>query len=208
MLEFGLGDSRFDRMVPWLVWVTQGEGSMGDQGVRCSVSGTAETIIPLAADAAGPVPHSNTRRLAGFAALFLFVAVPIDMPSVAENSTLKCYDGFGHPEPCVTETSAAPSRPTVRIAAAFQQANWTATAPAQPSQPAQPLQQASLVTSAADQPASSTTSAPAVQRKRSAAAACRRNLLPCLFSNLRKKITHIASAVVAAGQARPPREHL
>lgn len=207
MLEFGLGDSRF---APNGTVACAGDtglvgGSMGDPRVRRPVSDTGATIIPLAADTANPVPRRQSPRLAGVAALFLFVAVPIDMPSVAENSTLKCYDGFGNSEPCVMQASAAPVRPTVRIAAAFQQASWTATAPSQPPQ------QASLAASAGDQPANSTTSAPAAQRtplKRRASANCQRNLLPCLLSSLKKKLTHIASAVVAAGQARPAREHL
>ncbi len=192
-------------MVSRLARVTQGlqEGSMGGRRVRRPVSDPAETAILLAANAANSVPHSKIVRLGPFAALFVFVAVPIDMPSVAANSTLKCYDSLGNYEPCVTQAGAAPSRSNGRTAGAHQPASWTAAAP---------YQQASWATTAV-QPANWTTSAPPARRistplKRPALARCRRRLIPCLFSTLRRGLTHIASAVAVGGQARPAREHL
>jgi hypothetical protein len=44
--------------------------------------------------------------------------------------------------------------------------------------------------------------------KRLALAACRRRLIPCVFSTLRRGLTHIASVAAMIGQARPAREHL
>jgi len=139
------------------------------------------------------------------------------------------------PAPLDGRTTAA-QQPASRTATApYQPANWTAPAPSQsarwtapaPSQPASwtatvpyqptnwaataPSQQANWTTVAVDQPANAATTAPAAPRsaasaKRLAAAACRRRLIPCLFSSLRKKLTHIASAVALAGQPRPAKE--
>lgn len=199
------------QMVSRFVRVTQclEEGSMGGWRVRFPVSDTAETVIPLAAGA-----HSRIPRLGAFAALFLVVAVPIDEPPVAANSTLKCYDSFGNFEPCVTQASTFLARFNGGPIGTHQPTSWTATAPYHPaSWTATALyQQPSWAMTAVGQPANWTTGAPAAQPgstplKRPASASCRRGLLPCLFSSLRRGLTH---AVAVVGQARPaaPREHL
>jgi hypothetical protein len=182
-------------------------------------SETADTVIRFAA-----VSHGKILRLTAFVALLLVVALPLlfwdDMPSVAANSTLKCHDTLGNDIPCVTQASASPSRSTTgRATETRQPAGRTATAPYQPAswaaaavdQPATwiataPYQEANWATTAVEQPADWATTAPAAPRsgtplKRPASASCKRRLLPCFFSSLRKGIKHIASAVAAAGQA-------
>jgi hypothetical protein len=71
-------------------------GSMSGRRVRRPVSDTAKPIILLAANATNSVRHSKILFLGAFAPLLLVVAVPIlfraDIPSVAANSTLNCYD--------------------------------------------------------------------------------------------------------------------
>lgn len=215
---------------------------MGGRQVGHPGSDAAETVIPIAADAANSIGRRNIGRrnilrLGAVAALLVVVAVPLlfeaDIPSVAANSTLKCYDRYGSPEPCVTQASAFPSRFDGRTMAAPQPAPWTAIAAYQPrSWTASPRQQASWATTgtdqqvswattavdqqasgasaAVDQSANSATTAAARRAalKRRALAKCRRNLIPCFFSTLRKGLTHIATAVAAAGQARPAKERL
>src|SRR5436190_24148541 len=148
--------------------------------------------------------------LAVIAALILFRA---DMLSAQGNSTLNCYDSAGNYESCATRASASPSPfngQTTRAhqlaswtaTALYQQATWTTTAVDQP---------ANWTTNAVDQPADRTTSAPVARRSITSgkhAANCRRRLMPCFFSALRRGFTHIASVAATVGQARPAREHL
>jgi hypothetical protein len=39
-------------------------------------------------------------------------------------------------------------------------------------------------------------------------AICRQRLIPCFFSALRRRLTHIASVAAIVGRARPDRERL
>src|SRR5262249_56391054 len=76
-------------------------GSMGDR----RVSYAAKALIPLAAKATSlKIPF-----LGVLPTLLVVVAAPIlfraNMPSVAANSTLKCYDGGGNYEPCATRST-------------------------------------------------------------------------------------------------------
>jgi hypothetical protein len=176
--------------------------------VRRLVSDTAETVIPLVANATSSVPRSKILFLGAFAPLLVAVAVPTlflaDMPSVATNSTLNCYDSAGNYEPCGTQANASPSQINGRTTGIHEQASWTTTAL---------YQQAIWATTAVDQPANWTTSVPAARRsstpgKRQASAICGRRLIPCFFSALRRRLTHIASVVASVGQARPTKEHL
>jgi hypothetical protein len=183
--------------------------------VKRPVSDSAAPINPLAASAAKLVPHSKIPFLGVFAPLLVVVAVPIlfrtDMPSVAANSALNCYDSAGNHEPCVTPAGASPSQFNDQTTGAHQLASWTITALYQ--QAIWPTtavgQPANWKTSAIDQSAN-LTSAPATRRstpgKRSAI--CGRRLIPCFFSALRRGLTHIASVAATVGQARPAKEHL
>jgi hypothetical protein len=208
---------------------------MSDWRVRRSVSDAAETVISFATKATNSVPHSKILLLGAFAALLfsgafallVVVAVPIlsradmppnrtlkcydsageyqpcvaqlsraDMPPMQANGTLKCYDSAGQYQPCVTQASASQSRLNDQAIGADQLASWTTTAFYQ-----------------ADLSANGTTSAPVARRsstlgKRPALATCRRRLIPCFLSTLRKGLTRIASVAETVGQARPAREHL
>jgi hypothetical protein len=177
--------------------------------VRRPLSATAEAVIPFAANAINSFPHRKVLLLgASLAALPVGVAVPIvfraDRPPVAASSTLKCYDSGGNHEPCLTQASAPPQRPDSQTTTAPRPASWTIAALYQPE---------SWATTELDQPAASTTSAPAAQRssmrgKRRALALCRQRLIPCFFSTLRRGLTHIASVAASVGRPRPAREHL
>jgi hypothetical protein len=191
---------------------------MRGRRVRRAVSDVAETVIPFAAGARNSVLHGKALLFGVFAALPAVVAAAslfrADMPPVAANSTLKCYDSAGNYEPCVTRASAPASRLNGRTtrppqiaswtrAALYQQASWATGTRDQPE---------SWATTALDQPANST-SASAARRsatpgKRSASVVCRRRLIPCFFSALRRGFTHIVSVAAAVGQGRPAREHL
>lgn len=183
--------------------------------VRSPVSDPAKPSYPFAATAAKLVPHSKL-VLGVFAPLLVVVAVPIlfraDMPSVATNSTLNCYDSAGNYEACVTPAGASPSQFNDRTTGAQQLASWTTTALYQQAiWPTTTVDQpANWKTSAIDQSTNLITSAPAARRstpgKRSAI--CARRLIPCFFSALRRGLTHIASVAATAGQARPAKEHL
>ena len=201
---------------------------MSGRQVRRPVSDTAKPIIPLAANATNSVPHSKILFLGAFAPLLVVVAVPIlfraDMPLVAANSTLNCYDSAGNYEPCVTRASASPSQLNGRTTGAhqpaswttsalYQQASWTTTTVDQPANwPTTKVDQpANWTTSAVDQPADRTISAPATRRSSTPAkrpAICGRRLMPCFFSALRRGLTHIAFVAATVGQARPARERL
>lgn len=171
-----------------------------------------KTVVAFAANATNSVPHGKILISGAFAGLLMGVAGPVlfraDVPPAAANSTLKCYDSDENYQPCIVGASASPSRfspsrfdgqatearrpPSWTVAALYQQENWAAIA--------------------VDQPANWPTDAPAPKHastppKRSASAACARRLLPCIFSSLRKGLTHLASAA-ANGARAPGREHL
>jgi hypothetical protein len=203
--------------------------SMSGQRVRRPVSDWAGSIILFAASATKLLSRGKVLLPGAFAALLAVVAVPIlfeaDMPSVAADGTLKCYDSSGNHEPCVAQASASPSRFSAEIAAVLRPPSWTTTALLQQSDWTTPAvdQPANWTTAAADQPANETTTAvdqpangtsePVGRRsfqsaRRHAMAICRRHLIPCFFSTLRKGLTHIASVAATMGRARPVREHL
>jgi hypothetical protein len=172
-----------------------------------SVSDRAESVIQFAANATNSIPHSKILLLAAFAALPVIVTVPIlfriDTPSVAADSTLKCYDSAGNHVPCLTQANAAPARVIDRTNSTLRPPAWTTTALYQEANWA--------TTSAVDQPADSTsaplTSAPVARHgnkfgKRLGLSACGRRLIPCVFSTLRRGLTHIASVAASMGRAR------
>lgn len=182
---------------------------MRDRRLKRPVSDAARTVMSLATNATYSDPHSKLRLLGtfaallflgAFAALLVVIAVPMlsraDMPPMPVNSTLKCYDSVGQYEPCVTRASASRLGLNGRTTGTDQLASWTTTALYQ-----------------VDQPENLTTSAPVVRRSNTsgrhrALAICRRRLIPCLLSTLRRGLTHIASVAATVGQARPAREHL
>ena len=168
----------------------------------------AKTAIGFTAEAASFRLHRKFLLLGAFVALLAVAASPLlsrkNMPVVAANGTLKCYGSAGNYEPCVTPLNASRWRLNGGPTPADQPASWTTTTL---------YQQARWATAAADEPANWETSPPASQRsntpaKHSASVACRRKLIPCFFSALRRGLTHIASAAANLGQARPGREHL
>jgi hypothetical protein len=182
---------------------------MGGRRVERRILDATAAVVRFATHAANSAPHSKLLLFGAFAASLAVVAVPIlfrvDM-TVAAGTPLKCYDSTGNYEPCVLQAGASPQPFNDRTAEDQRPASWTITALYQQAS----LQQASLPTAEPDQPASSTTSAPAAQHtggKRPASAICG-HLLPCLFSSLRRGLTRIASAAANAGRARPAREHL
>jgi hypothetical protein len=173
--------------------------------VRRAVSDTAQIIITFAANAANSIPYSKILLLEAFAALLVVVAVPTlfraDTPSVAANSTLKCYDSAGNYKPCAARAGAFLSRFNGQATGAHQPASWTTTA----------FYQQDWATITVDQPANLKTSAPAARRsstlrKRPALTICGRRLIPCFFSALRRGVTHIASVAAIEAGARPGRE--
>jgi hypothetical protein len=213
---------------------------MNGRRVRQPVLDAAATIISFAAYATKSLLRSKILLSGAFATLLLLVAVPIlfeaDMPPVAADGTLKCYDGAGNHEPCVTQANAPPSRstepttaavrpPSWMTAALFQQSSWAAIAADRQSSWAttdgerqeslatsEGDRQETAATTEGDQPANST-SAPVGRHsyrwgRRQALAACRRHLIPCFFSTLRKGLTRIASAAASMAHPRPVREHL
>ncbi len=167
----------------------------------------AEAVIGCAAKAASSF-HSKILLAGAFAALLAVAAVPIlsgnDTPPIAANGTLRCYGSAGNYEPCATVARVLPLQSNSLTTVADPPASWTTTLL---------YQQARWSTAAADEPANWETTPPAAQRsiipaKHTASPACRRKLIPCFFSALRKGLTHIASAAANLGQARPAREHL
>src|SRR5262249_17581607 len=98
-------------------------GSMGDR----RVSYAAKALIRLAVKATSlKIPF-----LGVLPTLLVVVAAPIlfraNMPSVAANSTLKCYDGGGNYEPCPTRPNASRSQFNGRPST-HQPLSWTTTA--------------------------------------------------------------------------------
>jgi hypothetical protein len=181
---------------------------MGARRVRSAVSDIREAVIAFAAKATNSVPHGKILFLAALAALFVAAAVPIlsraNMSSAPVSSTLKCYDKVGNYEPCAARASASVSRLDGQAAESHRLPSWITTAL---------YQEANSAAPADDQPENGTANAPAARRnatprKHIASAACRRHLIPCFFSALRKGVTHIASAAANLGQPRPAREHL
>jgi hypothetical protein len=173
--------------------------------MRRSISDTAEAVISFAPNARNSVPNSKILLLGTFAALLVLVAVPIffrvDIPQATASSTLKCYDSAGNHEPCLMHASASQPRFDDRTTDhPHQPPSWITTALYQP---------ASWATTALHQPASGTATVPAAGRsntpgRRAGFAVCRQRLIPCFFSALRRRLTHIASL----GRARPDRERL
>ena len=202
---------------------------MNARRVRRLVSGAAEIVILLAASAKNIVPRGKILLSGAFAALVFVVAVPMlfeaGTPPVAADGTLKCYDGAGNHQPCVTRASAPAPRlnrpaigairpPSWTTVALYEQSSWTTPTFDPPSSwatPAVDQQSAGTTTAAVDQPENST-SAPVVRHGRwgrhQASAACKRHLIPCFFATLRKGLTHIASAAANLARTRPAREHL
>jgi hypothetical protein len=152
-----------------------------------------------------------------FLAVFGVAAVSIlfraDVLSVTANSTLNCYDSAGNYESCATGTSASPSRFNGRTSGPLQPASWTATALYQQATWTRMAsdQAANWTTDVVDQASDRATSAPVTRRSLTLGrhpANCRRHLIPCFVTNLRRGFTRIASAAATLGHARPAREHL
>lgn len=180
---------------------------MGTRRVRRRVCDMAAAVIGFAAKAKS-LRHRKILLLGTLAALLIVAAVPIlsfaNLPKGAATSTLKCYDAVGNYESCATRTSASASQPDGRTTGPHRLPGWIATAL---------YQEATSAAGAVEPPANGTTSAAVVRhtsalRKHIASAACRRRVIPCFFSALRRGVTHIASAAANLSQARPGREHL
>lgn len=142
-----------------------------------------------------PVPANRTLKCYDSAGRYQPCAMRLsraEMPPMRANNTLKCYDSAGQYEPCVTRASASRLGFNGRTTGTDQLASWTTTALYQ-----------------VDQAANWTTSTPVVRRSSTsgrprALAICRRRLIPCFLSTLRRGLMHIASVA----EIRPPREHL
>lgn len=180
-------------------------------GLMRPISDTAEILTPFVANATKWVPQSKILLLGALSGLLAVVVVPMLFGSpFAANSTLKCYDSAKNNEPCLMRASAPPERFNGRTTEPYQPPSWTTSAL---------YQQEVWVTSAVEQPASWTTSAPVARRsttpekgstpeKGRASATCEHRLIPCFFSALGRRLTHIASAAANLGRGRPARERL
>jgi hypothetical protein len=227
MLDFALEDSRLVSCD----FVTRSGDSMSGRRLKDPASDTAAPGVASGAQAKHSLASRKTLRVGASAALAALVAATsavtffrADTPSVAADSTLKCLDRFGHYEPCVAQASAATPRPndsttgspgsqrpaSWTASAPSQRAGWTATALYKPTSwtATAVSQQTSWTTAAGEQPADPAASAPAEPHavptaKRTASASCRRRAVSCFFHALGRKLTHIATAVAAAGQPRP-----
>lgn len=173
---------------------------------RCLAA--AKTVVGFAAGAASFCRHRKILLLAAFVAFLAVAAIPLfsqkNTPPVAASGTLKCYGSAGNYEPCVMAATVPALPLRGRTTPPDQPASWTVTTL---------YQQARWSTATADEPANWETSPPAATRsnaqaRHASAPACRRKLIPCFFSALRKGLTQIASAAANLGQARPAREHL
>lgn len=181
---------------------------MGGQRVRHAVSVVAETVIAFATKATHSIPHRRVLLLGAPAALLVAVAVPIlsfaDLPSGPATGTLKCYDSAGNYESCAARASASPAQLNGRTGGPHRLPGWITSAL---------YLEATSAAGAVEQPANGTTNAGAARRigasrKHIASAACSRRVIPCIFSALRRGVTHIASAAANLSQPRPAREHL
>jgi hypothetical protein len=193
-------------------------GSMTGQRARCRVSERANPIIAFAINATNLVPNRSILYLGAFAPLLVVATLPIsfraDAPSVEASSTLNCYDSAGNYEPCETRAGTSPSQFNSLNSRAIelnQPVSWTTTALYQQAIWPTPAvdQTENWPTSVVNQPTNSRTSAPTAQRSNTSgrrSSICGRRLIPCFFSVLRRRLTHIASVVV--GQPRLTREHL
>jgi hypothetical protein len=191
---------------------------MSSRRVRHLVSNAVEFVIGSVATATRSAPHRKI--LIAFAATVVIASVPMlfrpDAPSVAANSTLKCYDRAWKYEPCAPRASVSSSRFTDRttgvqqpasliVTALNEQEHWTTPA-------ADPPADAKVSAPAAiDQPENSKTGAPAVRRgitprKRLASTGCGRRLIGCFFSALRRRVTHLASVAATESGSRSARE--
>src|SRR5689334_3791494 len=99
---------------------------------RGPVADAAGTVVVFAADETASVPLNQILWSGALAAVFLGVAVWIDMPAGTATGTLKCYDSLGHYQPCVTQADAAALRAARRTNEADQPARWSAAAPHAP----------------------------------------------------------------------------
>lgn len=181
---------------------------MGALQVGRRVSNMTATVIGPAAKAAKSVRHRKILVLGALTALLMAAAAPIlsfaDLPTKAATSTLKCYDRAGNSESCATRANASAPQPDGRISGPHRLPGWITSAL---------YQEAASAAGAVEQPANEATSAAAARRtsaprKHIASAACSRRVIPCLFSALRRGVTHIASAAANLSQPRPAREHL
>jgi hypothetical protein len=178
---------------------------MSGRQVRRLVSYTAETVLAFAASAANSVQYGKVLPLGAFATFLVVVTAPIlfraDVRPVGANSTLKCYDSAGNYELCPARASASLSLINGPTTWPYQPASWATTAR---------YQQESRTSADVDQAAHWRTGAPAARRsvtprKRMALAICGRRLIPCVFSALRKEVTHLASAAAIEAGALPAR---
>jgi hypothetical protein len=190
---------------------------MGSRRVRHLVSNTVGTVTLFVANATNLVPHRKI--LLAFAAVVVIASVPMlfraDVPSVAANSTLKCYDSAWKYEPCAARASVSPSRFADRTIGVQLPASLTVTAL---------NEEERWTTPAADPPADSKVSAPAAinqpenskvdppaarrvgpPRKRLASAGCGRRPIGCFFSALRRKVTHLAAVAAIESGSRSAR---
>jgi hypothetical protein len=186
--------------------------------VRRLVSDAAGTAIAFTANAAKSVQYGKVLLLAALTALVVVVAVPIfiraDMPSMGANDTLKCYDRAGNYQPCPARASASLSRSNGPPAGTYQPASWATVALYQressPTIAVALSERESPPPIAAEQPASAKANAPATKRsitlrRRTASANCGRHLIPCVFSALRRGVTHLASVAATEAGTRPSR---
>lgn len=181
---------------------------MSGRRARRRISDKAAGAIRFAASATDLFPRRKIPLWTAFTALLLVAVVPIlfqaDVPPVAADSTLKCYDGTGNYKPCGTLADASPSRFNGRTTVVPQPPSWT---------PIARYQQANWATAAVDQPENSTTGALDARHngrpgKHSTSAIYGRRLIPCFLFTLRRGLTHIASVAARVGQVRAAREHL
>lgn len=205
-LEYGFEESKLhESFRARHVTSTLESGLMSGWGARRPISDTAEILVPLAANATNWIPQSKILLLGTLSAFLMVVAIPILFGSpFAANSPLKCYDSAKNYEPCSMRATASAPPSDGGTIEPHRPPSWTTSAL---------YQQEVWVTSAVEQPASWTTSAPVARRtntpeKGRASATCGRRLIPCFFSALGRRLTHIASAAANLGRARPARERL
>jgi hypothetical protein len=190
---------------------------MSTRRVTCLVSNTVEIVIRFVANATSLALHRKI--LLASAATVAIASVPMlfrtDAPSVAANSTLKCYDRTWKYEPCTARASVSRSRLADRTIGIQQPASWTTTALNEEERWTTPAAApaADSKTSAPatiDQPENWKTGAPAAPhitpRKRSASTGCGRRLIGCFFSALRRRVTHLASVAATESGSRSARE--